>query len=90
MARHKQEFNGMLDSDDEDSLDSKYEDTGISATVGRTALQRLLRRNSFQDYVMTPSSYEKGETKNGIRFIRQYLACPKASVWNLNGRQNGR
>jgi hypothetical protein len=61
----KLEFNGMLDYDDEDFLDPKGEDAGRPATIGRTALQRLLRKNSFQEHIMTPLSSGNGEPKMG-------------------------
>jgi hypothetical protein len=48
MARRNPGSNGMLDSDDEESSESEYEETGSTAMAGRIALQRLLRGNSFQ------------------------------------------
>ncbi len=65
MARRNPGSNGMLDLDDEESSESEYEETGNTATAARIALQRLLRGNSFQEYITTPSSLGLNGTKMG-------------------------
>ena len=59
------EFNEGLEFDDGDFLDPKVEDTGKSATIGRTTLQRLLRGNSYQEHVRTPTASGNGITRMG-------------------------
>ena len=59
------EFNEGLEFDDEDFLNPKVEDTGKSATIGRTTLQRLLRGNSYQEHVRTPTASGNGITRMG-------------------------
>ena len=61
MTQRNPELNGMLDYEDEgldDFLDQNGGETGRSTTVGSTTLQRLLRRNAFQEHIMTPASSE--------------------------------
>jgi hypothetical protein len=65
MIRRNPGSNGMLDSGDEESSDSNYEEAGSSATIGGTILQRMLRGNSFQGYNSTPSSLGMNGTKMG-------------------------
>jgi hypothetical protein len=64
MSRRNPGSNGMLELDGEESSESEREESGSTATVERVALQRLLR-NTFRDYISTPSSIGLNGKKTG-------------------------
>ena len=55
----------MSVSDDKESSESEYDEVGRTATVESTALQRMMRGNSFRDYISTPSSVGYNRPKMG-------------------------